>query len=294
MLTYNELIDLREKLANGEIALELAKELFWNNYKEGERSWHTKDWKERRNKVIKDKCEICGSRETLTLQHLSHPKKYYEHERVVTKKHAQFFIDSNTSVDKCEFSEHIIKNYDYVPVPLCPNCESRYPNKRIRKIPQYLCTECRHVFDEPIYKLAEELIAYFYENEEAAEVRDKCFVSKDKWRNKHNLSQVKYWLQRERAKTKNIEIIEKEAFLLYLDENIKYLSFVDTMTACKKCAVNFDLNKMDLCPKCKVYYKGIQYPTCIQCLPEEKRKVALENIEFGKGLRGMHERLGID
>jgi len=46
MLTYNELIELREKLANGEIVLELAKELFWKDYKAGKRAWHTKDWKE--------------------------------------------------------------------------------------------------------------------------------------------------------------------------------------------------------------------------------------------------------
>lgn len=54
-------------MANGEIALEPAKELFWKDYKEGKRAWHTKDWKERKTKVIKDKCEICGSRETLTV-----------------------------------------------------------------------------------------------------------------------------------------------------------------------------------------------------------------------------------
>ena len=74
MLTHNELIELREKLANGEIALEGAKELYWNDFEEGKRAWHTKDWKERRAEIIKDKCEICGSKETLTLQHLSHPK----------------------------------------------------------------------------------------------------------------------------------------------------------------------------------------------------------------------------
>jgi hypothetical protein len=294
MLTFNELIELREKLANGEIGLAHAKELFWNDFKESKRAWHTKDWKDRRAKVIKDKCEMCGSRETLTLQHLSHPKKYYECERDVSKKYAQLYIDSKAIVDKCEFSEHIKKNYDYVPVPLCPNCESRYPNKRMRKNPQYLCTECRHEFDEPNYKLVDELVSTFYKNEEAAEVRDKCFVSKDKWRNKHKLSEVKYWLLREKAKNKDFDTIGKEVFLLYLDENIKYLSFEDTMTACRKCAFNFDMNNMELCPKCKEYYKGAQYPTCIQCLPEEKRKSALENIEFGKGLRAMHESLGIN
>jgi hypothetical protein len=82
--------------------------------------------------------------------------------------------------------------------------------------------------------------------------------------------------------------------LLYLNDTIQYLSFADTITACKKCAFNFDINKMELCPACKQYYKGLQYPTCIQCLPEEKRKAALEKIEFGKEMREMHRRLGID
>jgi hypothetical protein len=52
MLTYNELIELRKKLANGEIALEHAKELFWKDFKEGKRAWHSKDWKERRTKLF--------------------------------------------------------------------------------------------------------------------------------------------------------------------------------------------------------------------------------------------------
>jgi hypothetical protein len=294
MLTYKEVIGLRGKLANGEITLDHAKELFWEDYGEGKRAWHTKDWKERRAEVIKDKCEICGRSETLTLQHHSHPKKYYEYEKDVTKKYVQSFIDHNAIVDKNEFSEYILRNYDYVPIPLCPRCESRYPNKRMRKTPQYLCTECRHEFDVPIHKSADELIATFFENEEAAEVRDKCFISKDQYRNKHHLPASKYWFLREKAKTRHIEEIGKEAFLLYLDDNIKYLSFEDTITACKKCAFNFDMNNLELCPNCKEYYKGIQYSTCIQCLPEEKRKAALETIEFGKEWSKMHRSLGID
>ncbi len=70
--------------------------------------------------------------------------------------------------------------------------------------------------------------------------------------------------------------ILKKAFLLYLDDNVKYLSFEDTITAYKKCASYLDLYNMELCPKCQEYYKGIQYPTCIQCLPEEKRKTVLK------------------
>jgi hypothetical protein len=294
MLTYKELIELKEKLANGEIGLELAKAQYWSDFKEGRRSWHTKDWKERRTKIIKDKCEICGSNEILTLQHLSHPGKYSEYITSISRAYAKDYIDNNPSIDKFEFSKHILKNYDYVPIPLCPNCMNRNPNKRMRKSPKYLCTICRHEFDNTVYKSFDELISNFYENKEATEVRDKCFVSKDKWRNKHNLSNIRYWMQRERAKNKDAEAIEKEAFLLYLADNIKYLSLEDTITACKKCAYNFDINNLELCPKCNEYYKSIKYSTCIQCLPDEKRKAALEKIEFGKEWQAMHKELGID
>ena len=69
MLTYNERIELREKLANGEISLEFAKELYWKDYKEGQWSWHTRDWKERRAKILKEKCEICDSTDKLERHH---------------------------------------------------------------------------------------------------------------------------------------------------------------------------------------------------------------------------------
>ena len=294
MLTYKQLIELRDKLTNEEMSLEQVKAQCWNDFKEGQRSWHTMDWKERRFEFIKDKCEICSSKETLTLQHLSHPRKYSEHLTEVTREYTKDYIDTSPEIDKSEFSNYILKKYDYRPVPLCPNCNSRNPNKRARKVPQYLCTECRHEFDETINKTVDELISTFYENEEAIEVRDKCFVTNDVWKNKHNLLNIRYWFQRELTKTKNNETIEEKAFLLYLNDNIKYLSFEDTITACKKCASYFDLYKLELCPKCKEYYKGVYYSTCIQCLPEDKRKIALEKIAFGKQIYEMHKGLGID
>jgi len=293
MLTYNERIELRNKLANGEIGIEFAKAQYWNDFKEGQKSWDTKDWKVRRAKFIKAKCQICDSKETLTLQHLSHPRKYSEYLTEIRRAYTRDYIVTNPEIDKSEFRNNILNKYDYVPSPLCPNCKSSNPKKRIRKVPQFRCTECRHEFDEAIYKTVDELISIFYVNEDAIEVRDKCFLSKE-WKNEQNLSSIRYWLQREQVKTKAGEKIEKEAFLLYLNDDIKYLSFEDTITACKKCAYYFDKMKMELCSKCKVYYKGIEYPTCIQCLPADKRKAALEIIEFGKGWQAIHEELGID
>jgi len=294
MLTYNEVIELRDKLANCEIQLELAKAQFWGDFKEGQRSWNTKDWQERRSKFIKDKCEICCSKETLTIQHLSHPKSHSEYLREITRKYAKDYIDTNSEINKSEFTDYVLKNHDYVPVPLCPNCKNKNPSERVKKIPKYRCTDCKYEFDEAIYRSVNELISIFYENEEAYEIQDKCFVSKDKWRNKNNLVSVRYWLQRERAKNKDYEQIEKEAFLLHLNDCIKYLSFEDAITACKKCAYNFDIKRMELCPKCNQHYKGLEYPTCIECLPEEKRKAVLESIQLGKEWYEIHNRLGLD
>jgi hypothetical protein len=295
MLTYNERIQLRDRLEKGDIGIEAAMAEYWNEFEEGQRSWHTKDWQERRSEVIKDKCEICNSKDTLTLQHRSHPKKYSEYLTAVTRGYAEEYRSTNTVIDKNEFATYVLTNYDYVPVPFCPNCKWwSNPYERVKKKPKYRCLGCKHEFDNPVYKSVDELISIFYKDEDAIEVRDKCFISKDKWRNKHNLSNIRYWLQRERAKSKDSETIKKEAFLLYLKDDIKYLSFDDTITACKRCASYYDLYKMELCPQCKENYKGIQYPTCIQCLPEEKRKVVLEIIEFGKGWREMHGELRID
>ncbi len=293
MLTYNERIELRNKLANGEIEIELALAQYWKDVKEGQKSWHTKDWKERRAKLIKDKCQICNSTQTLTLQHLSHPRKYSEYLTEIRRENAKDYIGTNPETDKAEFTNHILEKYEYVPVPFCPNCKWSNPSERVRKVPKYRCAGCKHEFDVPVYIPLDEVISVFYENEDALEVRDKCFISKQ-WRNAHNLSSVRYWLQRERATTKDSRVIEKEAFLLYLNDDIRYLSFEDTITVCRRCAYKFDIKKMELCPVCKEYYKGIQYSTCIQCLPEDKRKAALESIEFGKQWHQMHKDLGID
>ena len=166
MLIYRELIELRNRLVNDEITLEYAKAKCWEGFKEGKRAWHTKDWKERRSEVILDKCQICSSKETLTLQHLSHPKKYIEHLKDVKNASAKEHIDSNPVLDRTEFWMYILENYNYQPVPMCPNCTRKNPNRRERKVPHYLCTECRNEFDDPNYKSLEEIFSSFFENEE--------------------------------------------------------------------------------------------------------------------------------
>lgn len=294
MLTLDEIIELRDKLSNNEIDLDTAKNQYWANNNGEKRSWHTKDWKERRLKFIKDKCQICSSADTLTIQHLSHPREYMDFEREVIRKYTNNKIESNNQVDKIVFTNYILEKYDYDPVLLCPNCSCKNPSIRIRKTPKYRCKECKCEFEEPNIRSLDELINIFINNEDAYEVVDKCFISKDKWRNINNLKSIKYWMQSDNTKQSNIEKIHKEAFLLFLDDNIKYLSFEDTITACRKCAYHYDITKMDLCPKCNKHYKGIQYPTCIQCLPEDQRNKVLEMLEFYKEMAEIHNNLDIE
>lgn len=294
MLTLKELIDLKKRLVHEQISQDFAEKIFWDNYEEGKKSWHTADWKQRRKEIIKNECEICASNETLVLQHLSHPRKYKDYENEVIRKYNSLYKESSQLVDKHEFIDHVKQNFNYTPAPLCPRCNCRYPSERIRKKPRYLCKECRLEFDEPAHKTVEEIIEIYYVNPDATEVRSKCFISKNQWRNELNLRKIKYWLLREKAKNEYSEQIRKEAFLHYLDDNIKYLSFEDTITACKKCAFNFDFNNMELCPKCRKHYKGIRYPTCIKCLPEEQQKAISERVEFEKSMQAMEKDIGLD
>jgi hypothetical protein len=138
------------------------------------------------------------------------------------------------------------------------------------------------------------MVSILYKNEDAPEIRDKCFTTKDEWKNKHSLLDVRYWLQRIKVEEANSVEIERKAFLIYLNDNIKYLSFVDSITACKICASYFDLYKMELCPKCRKKYKDIEYQSCVPCLPEEKRRAALEKIEFGRAMREFEKNQEID
>ena len=294
MLTLDEFIELREKLKNNEIGTEFVKkklESHWQKLKEGKRSWHTKDWIERRKKFIKEKCEICSSTEILTIQHKS-PRKTYNDFK---KKIIRAYTNNNNEIDKTIFRNHALNDYEYVPILLCPKCKSKNPYERKITKPKYRCQDCKYEFEEAIFRLASELISAFIEDEDAYKVsgmNDRCF--EDKWGNKHILSYVKIFFQKNIAINKNAESIEKETLTRTLDEDIKYLSFEDTMTACKKCASSYDLNGMELCPKCKERYKRINYQSCIECLPEEKRKEINEQNEFNKQMRDRHKNLGID
>jgi hypothetical protein len=49
--TYKEIVDLRQKLEKVEISTAEAKEIYLANTDMDKKSWHTKDWKDRRNLI---------------------------------------------------------------------------------------------------------------------------------------------------------------------------------------------------------------------------------------------------
>src|SRR5690606_9606495 len=59
--------------------------IYWEDFENVKRSWHTKDWKDRRKKLLKDKCKLCNTHEGLKIQHLSHPRKYADIETLRVK-----------------------------------------------------------------------------------------------------------------------------------------------------------------------------------------------------------------
>ena len=295
MLTLDEIIAMRDRVIKGDLSIEQAKVLCWIDKKEGNRSWYTKDWKDRRAKMLNDHCEICGrDNDIMIMQHYSHPKKYTLYQTEIANEFTKKHLDSTPETTITDFTSHLLKEYEYHPIPLCPKCNARKPNKRIRKIPQFLCTDCGNEFEQTTNRSVSDMVSILYQNNEAPETRDKCFATKDEWSNNHSLLDVRYWFQRKKIEAANLDLIERKAFLLYLGDIIKYLSFVDTVTACKKCASYFDLYKLELCPICRLNYKGIDYPSCILCLPEGERKIVLEKIEFGRAMREIEKNLGID
>jgi len=294
MRTLNELIILREKLQNKLIDPPQAKFELWHDYKEGNRSWHTKDWKERRSEILKEKCEICQSTELLTLQHLEHPRKFNDYKQEILKVFTDQYLKSNPNIDKMEFSKFINENYDFKPNPLCPKCFSNKINKRTQKQPLYLCLECRNEFDIPAHENVEDLINRFLSNDGTLYERKKYFIPKKFINKQSSFGQVKYWFLSSRAEAIHTDQIEHNSLITYLNNVIKYLSFEATITACKKCASYYDLYDLELCPVCKTNYKGVEFNSCIPCLPEEKRITALAKVELGRQFHEMHAKLEID
>jgi len=275
-----------------EISLEDAKELCYKENNKSIGSWHTKDWKERKDKIIKDKCEQCGSTNGLTLQHFTHTRNYKEIELLAFRFYYDTFTTENaTIIDnlicKDDILEYIRKHPREVKM-VCPICSANYYKRR--KAPIYVCKRCKYEFDEPISKEIPEYIDDFVLSE-----TEKKEIANLKKTSVKFFSDLYPSIIGSIVRKKYLFEIEKMTMLNYLEGNIEYLSFKNTKTFCRKCAFNYDIKELDLCPKCKVNYKYIGYETCVDCLPEGELKNQIrESQAFYKEMREFHKAAGID
>lgn len=73
------------------------------------------------------------------------------------------------------------------------------------------------------------------------------------------------------------EWLEETGIKEMIKEEVKkakeeYESLTNTIVLCKRCHFA-SLRGMNLCPECKNKYKSINYETCLNCLPDEKKLV---------------------
>lgn len=244
-----------------EITPEEAKQILFN---QPIRSWKEKEWKDKRNEILKDHCEQCGSSGILVVQHFWHPQEWKDIINSKFKKYHEM-VALNPPMDITVLDKEVIKKFHEENVQeireVCPQCDSVNLIKRINTKPSYKCNKkgCYYEFDIAIEKKLPELID---DRDIAGGVIQptKLHKSFTKIRNK-----IMHQRRDEYIKNNYITDINREACLEYIEESLRYLSCEDTKTYCKKCATNYDINGLNLCPVCKNKNKKINNKTCIEC-----------------------------
>lgn len=257
-MTLDELKILYKKIEDYGIPLEEAKDDLFTE----KRAWHEKDWAERKERFLKSKCEQCGGTENLIVQHFWHPRKYGDYKYDAIIKYGEIFT-SETSIEELVSVEDIlgyIKNFQQESKNVCPICGYSY-RERKTKIPRFICTKCKHEFDTPlqvnwpifINDLDKTIRGSKPYEITYSSIRNRLYAEKRK-----EAVYDRYGLE-----------IERETLLNYIKDSIRYQSFEDAKTWCKKCAFNYDKNQADLCPVCKKNYKKFRYYKCRECAEKD-------------------------
>ena len=179
--------------------------------------WIEKEWKLKRDPIIKSSCEDCGSQEKLVLQHTIQPRKInsilYD---LVGERYEEFklYVEQNKNNIELSFSENSQK------VPVCPKCGSSQVHLRIRGVNKgtYVCNKsrnyvvCKHKFVTPNYGYSESDI------EQAEKIREAEL-------------RYKYCVK---------EGLLRIAAEICLEEIITYLNLDHTKTLCNRCAFKED------------------------------------------------------
>lgn len=228
----------RERFIAGELTSQQVIEMMGdltNNYK----SWQSSYWKENRKELIGDHCVQCGTKEgVLVLQHFYHPVRFMNY----------FNSIRSAAYHKWEQSKHFesIPNIDvFVERDGCPKCHSVAIRYR-KSTSEWVChgkkkqRECGNVFSSPMRVTVIDQHATSDLKKEKRKERYDQFLTE--------------WDQEKDKRT---------AILMWFDGNIRYLSFVDTTTFCKKCAFLWDMKDMCYCHSCGKWHN--KFRDCPYC-----------------------------
>lgn len=229
--------DMKIKLQNNEITGDDAINMINDAIKK--KSWHLKEWKEKRKKIIGKYCEKCGSDGIMVLQHSVHPKIKSHWNNFIIDKFLNAPIDKLIYVDKTEITSKVIENSTLR--LCCPKCYSVNIQERKHSRPKYICRrrfkvgyskntgylvyrECQNQFDEASNIL-------FYLDGKTTSIDDAIEFRLSKERSAKKTEIVGRMLSKHQDEIKKYQAID------YCNQNIDYLSLSSNVrTLCKKCA----------------------------------------------------------
>lgn len=249
------ILEIRDKLINDEIDYSVA----FEHIKKLPKSWHTKDWAKKREKIIKSECEQCKNTEgVMVAQHLTHPPDFKYIRKEIFDSLLNELLNS-TTLPKPKITKKDIKQFhkkNTIIRDACPHC--KWIRIRTRKTiePKYFCEACKVAFDEPIKIEYNEILKTSFPNDE--QVTDYLFEKMEK--------EIKLDFNR-KFYAENEKAIGKKALLISIDLHLKYNELDENVvTFCKRCASKMDLNFKLLCWNCKTdYFDYFQYDCCYKC-----------------------------
>jgi hypothetical protein len=212
------------------------------------RLWHTREWRELRSRLIKDRCDQCGSPSPpFTLQHL---RKHPRPSTLLRAKTNSAFHDYRAVHPEQRPPQPTTPEGTKL---LCPTCRQRaIPYKNTSK--GYYCKPSPsnqnrpHQFPEPLTGPPELTRAQW-----------------DAWR---TASDNAYQLHRAAWLTAHEAELGQETARQVLQNLRHYLTGEGTATYCKRCAYLADKRDVTLCAICHQHYHPREYATCYTCRPD--------------------------
>lgn len=265
--SLSKTLELKHELENNTTDFVQFYNDFFNNMPDT-KIWYYAEWKTARDKLIKDKCEQCGSTIKLTLQHMWQPMSIGYHmdwARSDILRDYDLSCEPGMEIERIVSLEELMeyKSRDSRSIYIenaCPNCGSTGYTARKTKLPKYRCNRCKHEFDTPSTMEYETIL-----DDITNAIPEEYTLCVEQTR----LSKYRWQMYHERITSMTLEKYKQEiyrlALLNYIGEYIRYWSMVDTVTWCNKCAYMYDKHNKVLCENCGKNYRERHYDLCSEC-----------------------------